>query len=145
MSGATSHMQVEGLLAAITAMERAQVDLDRAVVITGIGALLADDIRERLVRMRVVAQRVRSGVINSQKATKETKAVPVSVYVTVRHVDCAYIARTSPPAPRGEGTSVESPRLAACAAARHAFPKGKLFGAFDQGNDLWRVEFSATS
>jgi hypothetical protein len=148
-----SKLNVEGLIASITAMERAQVDLDRAVVITGIGALLADDIRERLVRMRVEAQRVKVGMTNSQKASNRSKvqvegsklAVPVSVYVMVRCYGGAYIARTSPPAANGRASSTSSAQLAAIAAARKAVPNGITPRAYEDGGGIWRVEFSVTS
>lgn len=152
MSEASAKVQVagstiDGLLAAIAAMERAQEDLDRAVVITGIGSLLADDIRMCLVRMRIEAQRVKVGTNNGRKAdhSKAQATAPVSVYVTVRYYGGAYLARTSPPAATGKASSTSDAKSAAIAAARKAVPKGQLTGAFEETGGLWRVEFSVTS
>lgn len=166
MSNATNNDAIDGLLAAITAMERAQADLDRAVVITGIGALLADDIRERIVRMRIEAQRVKVGTTNGRKADSskvqvegsklakpatcnlppENKAtVPVSIYVKVRYYGGAYIASTVKPAVPARASSTSAASLAAVAAAKKSAGNLPVRGAYEETSTLWRVELSATS
>ena len=154
-------LNVEGLLAAITGMERALLDLDRAVVITGIGALLADDIRERLVRLRVEAQRVKAGRINGSKVQvegsklakpatcnlpPETKpTVPVSIYVKVRYYGGTYLATTARPAVTARASCTADARTAAINAARKSTGGLPVLGAYEETATLWRVELAANS
>lgn len=72
MSQASSQ-NIEGLIACLTQTEATLPDLDRAVTVTGIGAELVENIREDLVRLRVMAQRVAAGTLNQQKAPKPAK------------------------------------------------------------------------
>ena len=61
---------LEALVACITQTEATLPDLDRAVIVAGIGAELVENLREDLVRLRVMVQRVAQGHLNQQKATK---------------------------------------------------------------------------
>lgn len=145
-----SNSALAGLLECVAATERTLPDLERAVVVSGIGAGPFDEVRLALVRLQVMAQRSAHGrnVVAQQKAAKADRPkvqVPVSIYVKVRYYGGAYLARTSPPAATGKASSTSDAKSAAIAAARKAVPNGQLTGAFEETGGLWRVEFSVTS